>query len=301
VTSRGRRVDEFPAHARVSNSSPSSSSTPVGPPDGTNAAEPQQLGQPQRTQPVTTAAEQPVPRAPLTNEPGRPVGKATPHRATGVATTAGGLLFLLNALDRIGYGEWLHGNDAWTDQDLARRLLRRALLRLRVPEDDPAWSVVSHLSDSEAPLRFDAPALWRADSPLPLARQGSARIRLHAGGGGLYDATGRLLLTAWQDEAGASDGRDHREPAGSRESPLVAHVVDAWGIALGRWLRKVARIGVASIVLRPARIDVSPTHVDTLLDLAQADLRVRRAGLDLDPGWLPWFGRVVTFQYDGGR
>jgi len=24
---------------------------------------------------------------------------------------------------------------------------------------------------------------------------------------------------------------------------------------------------------------------------------VRRLGLDLDPGWLPWFGRVVRFHY----
>jgi hypothetical protein len=26
-------------------------------------------------------------------------------------------------------------------------------------------------------------------------------------------------------------------------------------------------------------------------------LAVRRAGLDLDPGWVPWFGRVVGFHY----
>jgi hypothetical protein len=25
---------------------------------------------------------------------------------------------------------------------------------------------------------------------------------------------------------------------------------------------------------------------------------VRRAGLDVDPGWLPWFGRVVNFHFD---
>jgi hypothetical protein len=27
------------------------------------------------------------------------------------------------------------------------------------------------------------------------------------------------------------------------------------------------------------------------------DLRIRWAGLDLDPGWLPWLGRVVSFRY----
>jgi hypothetical protein len=27
---------------------------------------------------------------------------------------------------------------------------------------------------------------------------------------------------------------------------------------------------------------------------------VRRLGLDIDPGWLPWFGRVVAFHYRQG-
>jgi hypothetical protein len=31
--------------------------------------------------------------------------------------------------------------------------------------------------------------------------------------------------------------------------------------------------------------------------LSAADLRIRRAGLDIDPGWIPWFARVVTFHY----
>jgi hypothetical protein len=26
-------------------------------------------------------------------------------------------------------------------------------------------------------------------------------------------------------------------------------------------------------------------------------MRVRRAGLDFDPGWVPWYGRVISFHY----
>jgi hypothetical protein len=37
--------------------------------------------------------------------------------------------------------------------------------------------------------------------------------------------------------------------------------------------------------------------VDLLLDNRHADVRVRRAGLDLDPGWVPWLGRVVLHHY----
>ena len=48
---------------------------------------------------------------------------------------------------------------------------------------------------------------------------------------------------------------------------------------------------------RPARLDLTSTHADVWLGMDQTDLRVRRAGLDLDPGWVPWFGRVVRFHY----
>ena len=37
--------------------------------------------------------------------------------------------------------------------------------------------------------------------------------------------------------------------------------------------------------------------IDVTLPMSAVDLRIRRAGLDIDPGYLPWFGRVVHFHY----
>ena len=71
----------------------------------------------------------------------------------------------------------------------------------------------------------------------------------------------------------------------------------AWLTTLRRWCRRHARIGLASLVCRPGRVASSFTHLDICFDLAAADLRVRRAALDVDPGWVPWLGRVVRFQY----
>ena len=68
-----------------------------------------------------------------------------------------------------------------------------------------------------------------------------------------------------------------------------------------RWLRRHGRIGMARLVLRPGRIGLTATHVDIHFRLADADLQVRRLGLDIDPGWLPWFGRVVGFHYRQDR
>jgi hypothetical protein len=54
-----------------------------------------------------------------------------------------------------------------------------------------------------------------------------------------------------------------------------------------------------ALVLRTGRIAATRTHVDVVFTLAQVDLAVRRAGIDIDPGWVPWLGRVVRFHYLG--
>ena len=70
-----------------------------------------------------------------------------------------------------------------------------------------------------------------------------------------------------------------------------------WLDACRRWLRRIGGLGLASLVARPGRLALTGTHADLFFGLAQTDLRVRRLGLDIDPGWLPWFGRVVAFHY----
>jgi len=31
------------------------------------------------------------------------------------------------------------------------------------------------------------------------------------------------------------------------------------------------------------------------------DIDQRRAGLDADPGWLPWLGKTLSFRFVGGE
>jgi hypothetical protein len=54
---------------------------------------------------------------------------------------------------------------------------------------------------------------------------------------------------------------------------------------------------LAGVVRRAARVVTTRTHVDVLFRLADTDLRIRAAGLDSDPRWVPWLGRVVQFHY----
>lgn len=55
---------------------------------------------------------------------------------------------------------------------------------------------------------------------------------------------------------------------------------------------------VIQIVARPGALSVWPGWVEVHLPLDGVDVAVRRAGLDVDPGWVPWLGIVVTFRYE---
>jgi len=46
-----------------------------------------------------------------------------------------------------------------------------------------------------------------------------------------------------------------------------------------------------------ARLRATETHLDLDLATTSVDLTLRLSGLDLDPGWVPWLGRVATFHY----
>jgi hypothetical protein len=66
---------------------------------------------------------------------------------------------------------------------------------------------------------------------------------------------------------------------------------------VGRWYGRAA-LWQPGLLLLTARIHFTPSHVDMHLPLSAVQLPVRLAGLDINPGWLPWLGRVVTFHYD---
>jgi len=155
--------------------------------------------------------------------PGLPFEPALP-------TAAGGCLFLLPLLDRLGFAGWNETADPDPRRAIAMRLLRRALQRLRVPAEDPMQ---------------------------------------------------RLLAPPYG------------EPPDESADALAAHWLDT----CRRTLRRQLGIGLASLVLRPAQLAATRSHIDVFFTLNATDLRVRRHGLDLDPGWLPWFGRVVAFHF----
>ncbi len=84
------------------------------------------------------------------------------------------------------------------------------------------------------------------------------------------------------------------------ENYSESDLVRSWLNSLRRWCRLNARMGLHNLVTRSGHLSITPTHVDIWFEPEQADIRIRRVGLDLDPGWVPWFGRVIAFHYTGG-
>lgn len=95
------------------------------------------------------------------------------------------------------------------------------------------------------------------------------------------DAAWRLVGVA---ESGAV-------PTDGADAPLF------WLRRMRAWSAGELRMPLRRLLLRRGHVSVSMTHADVELPLASSDIRIRRAGLDLDPGWVAAYGRVVRFHY----
>ena len=79
--------------------------------------------------------------------------------------------------------------------------------------------------------------------------------------------------------------------------PPVVEPVGRWLLAAHRQAVRLTGLTLRQLITRPALVTLSPTHIDVLFRPADADIRIRSAGLDFDPGWVPWLGRVIAFHY----
>jgi hypothetical protein len=182
------------------------------------------------------------------------------------------LFWLLPLLQRLGFAQWLQAHPALSgaSTELVGDILGLVLGRLRAAADDPVWRFAGSgdSGDSDEPASAAPPRDWFADGRLALLRSPTA----------------------------GEPTPSHLMASSSRRGQLAS----AWVLAIRRALRRGVGIGLATLVRRSGRVVATTTHVDVHLSLDDLDLRVRRAGLDIDPGWLPWGERVVHFHYDAG-
>lgn len=222
------------AEAAASGDDPSARpGDPPGPGKAVGSARPSLL-QPPEAVALAVSDGPAVPPSVVADEVPATVDRGAAAVAIDAATAAGGLLFLVPLLTRLGLAAFLEEDAA--PSDLPQRIFATLLRRLPIADEDPVWLLC-----------------------------------------------GRLL---------AVDG----EVAGEADREAAR-----WLGRCRRHLRRHVGIGLYSLVCRPARVAITATHVDVCQAIDAVDLRLRRAGLDIDPGWVPWLGRVLRFHYGRDR
>src|SRR5262249_27148510 len=89
--------------------------------------------------------------------------------------------------------------------------------------------------------------------------------------------------------------------ATAAESRAVGRLAGRWAQAAASALGRPAGGGAATARGRAARRAAgvcAPGWIEVVLALAEVDVDVRVAGLDLDPGWVPWLGCVLRYRYE---
>ncbi|KRE60003.1 hypothetical protein ASG92_22225 [Arthrobacter sp. Soil736] len=96
----------------------------------------------------------------------------------------------------------------------------------------------------------------------------------------------------------------HDDPASHAEAGLLSayarRLNAATAAAMGSPNLDPARARqlVQGIARRRADIAAESGWIEVTFPMAAVDTAIRRAGLDLDPGWVPWLGRVVRYHYE---
>ncbi len=198
----------------------------------------------------------------------------TSHAPIGVATEVGGLFFLLSRVAELELGEHLWCAGISEGPAVARAL---ALLVPHELRDDPSFAVIAGTAPETV-----CPADWAVQE--------------------VVDKTHRALAS-WLVERGAPPGdtmaRCARIVATLDREATPLHATIAAAVCavvcerLGRsWQVETAR----DLALRRGSI-VDGDDIVIELAAAHAEVELRVAGLDFNPGWIPWLSRRVRVTY----
>jgi hypothetical protein len=221
-------------------------------------------------------------------------------------TSYAGLFFLISLLNQLQIASFLTTHPDLIAIDLPRHIVSAIAHRLAIPATDPVQAALSSTDmpspSPDGPIpAFTVPELWLQR----IANPGSWFLHPHAEDPDttiLQDASQRFALAVWQGQPPLSlqtvlkthspqIGRPLSIPDGDR---WLQHL---WITALRRWCRRFVGMGLSDLVCRPGQVVVTRTHVDVFFHHDQTDIRLRRTGLDIDPGWVAWWGQVIAYHY----
>jgi hypothetical protein len=118
----------------------------------------------------------------------------------------------------------------------------------------------------------------------------------------------RLLLHAVARALGVPDddvahsvfcgGSVPRREVPARFTAYAEALIARWAVWLDDAAPELPEPRLVAVCRRSGRIRQEPGWIELHLPLAGVETSIRRLGLDLDPGWLPWLGCVLRIHYD---
>ncbi len=185
-------------------------------------------------------------------------------------------------------------------------------------ETDAAATATTGDGDSRAELESPAPGprtewggllflLNTADEAGIPEALGEPPFDARTSGWVLHRLARRLVPVGADDPAILALAGLDRPPTGkpdALEMRALARCAARWRRRTADRLRRTGTDGpsdaelVDRVARRAASITREPGWIEVCLSLDDVDLDIRRAGLDVDPGWLGWLGRVVRFRYE---
>jgi hypothetical protein len=217
-----------------------------------------------------------------------------------------GLMFLVSLLELLSIRPLLENNPTLAFINLPARVFIDIAHRLRIPQDHPMLQALPQLQPVHAALEaFTSPDSWRSLIAPPATdsrrlhrfdttpsgshcylTDRSRKLLLYVGPGDLPQWTNHYQITR------------HR---GAFASPEPEDLSRTLQLLMCRYLRRYAGMSLRQVVNRAGHIASTRTHLDILFTTEQMDIRIRKSGLDIDPGWVAWLARVVQFHYDDGE
>jgi hypothetical protein len=166
--------------------------------------------------------------------------------------------------------------------------------------------------------QLDPLVLARPTSPLPAEAEAPRSDEVFTRAGGLLllvRPLARMGLPAWLDRhpdlaaGGFARALLHHIALRQRMAPgdpLVALLsetglehpaLDTWRIGLDRWLRRRVRRRLAQVARRSGWLTITEDRLALRFPADAADLHLRRLALDADPGWVPWLGLAIRYEF----
>lgn len=194
-------------------------------------------------------------------------------------------------------------NPALAAFNLPARVIVDIARRLDVPADHPLILNLPELPplESSGIENFTCPDDWR--HLLADMKPSLHRFNITSSGARYYltDRSQNLILHVGPDKIPKWMAQlPINEHGGLFESPTLDDLGRTIQLLMARYLRRFAGMSLRQLVNRNGQLACSRTHFDILIQTRQMDIRIRRAGLDIDPGWVAWLARVVQFHYDDG-